>query len=353
MREESTPTQPEPLKPWTSTLESGSRAISVWEAALPILPQDFDEMMGLGMTAESILSPETPLVFSDFPHFILPGLRASGVHAKLEPLFPVAFKRTPRHPVPLLKFEGDPFAPVRPSVDPNILTTPFPSAAEKKLVLIAQGMFVGVENERYSWIEIEPVERFEKSGDWNEFSARHTALLRVSRATRKGGLRENREAAIQRWATLFLAYPERTIRRSVEVENATSLPAAFLAEIAGNRKDSLALRWRKASEAMSGGDIELAWELILETALRTLNLPDRLFSTLNAPPEFVLHPSEKRELLYFARAGTRSLRLFAMRRLASELQDREIRTTFEALVYAPDAFAGAMSARLLNLRPAR
>ncbi len=327
------------------TFESDIEAI--WEGAKRLLPEEFDPIIGKGATGEIVRRREGARLFSDIEHFIEPGMRMFGVELGLTPILykpqtleflkkEVGFRR-----VPLLKFATDPFASIALSQDPNLLTTAIPTLQERKMVLNSQGILHRVEEEKLFWAEYHEGELVECEGSLFELQLRFNCAIKLRRAVKKGGVQENREATIRSWCAFDIAYPERSTFSSRDSYSASERAAEFLKATAGKRQDRFAIHCRQATRALEKSDTQEAQRILFETALRTLNLPQRLFATLCASPDFSLHPAELRELLYLARAGTRYLRLFALHRLSGEAHVREVKLMIETLVFCSDPLVRA------------
>ena len=325
-----------------------SRLPAIWQCGHRLLPANFDLSFGIGMTGEAAISRETPLILTDFTSFIFPGMKSLGIDVIIKPVTHDLLSKTLKHPVSFLHFEGKPFETLNRSPDPNILTTPFPTLLERKQVLQRQCALAKIEGTSLFWTESGASEKIETTGEAFEFSKRFNVAVLLRKSPKKGSIVTNREEANLRWASLGIAYPTRATPQSGESSESLKIASGFFAEIAGNRKDWFSNRWRHASKCFQNGDAESAWELIFETALKSLDLPERLFNLLNSPLEFTLHPAEKRELLYLSRAATSSLRLFTLRRLSLETRDKEVAKTLESLVYCDDVLVRAMAARLLD-----
>ncbi len=248
----------------------------------------------------------------------------------------VGFRR-----VPLLKFATDPFATIAVSQDPNLLTTAIPTLQERKTVLISQGILHHIEDEKLFWAEYQEGEVVEREGSLFELQLRFNCAIKLRRAAKKGGVQENREATIRRWCAFNIAYPERSSFFKRDSSADSERAAEFLKATAAKRQDRFAINCIQAASALEKSDTLGAQRILFETALRSLNLPQRLFATLCASPDFSLHPAELRELLYLARAGTRYLRLFALHRLSGEAHVREVKLTIETLVFCSDPLVRA------------
>ena len=325
-----------------------SRLPSIWEGGYHLLFKEFDLSFGIGMTGEAAISSERALILTDLIRFILPGMKALGIEGIAKPVTPDLLSKTLKHPIPFLKFEGKPFESLNRSLDPNILTTPIPTLQERKQILKRQCILTKIEGATLFWTEFSSSERIEATGEAFEFCSLFNVAILLKKSPKKGSIVSNREEAILRWASFGMAYSDRSTPQVGEIIESLLCASSFFDDMAGNRKDWLSNRWRRASHSFYIGDAERAWELIFETALKILELPDRLFNLLNSPLEFTLHPAEKRELIYFARAATSSLRLFALRRLSLETHDKEVVKTLESLVYCDDVLVRATATRLLG-----
>ena len=320
---------------------------AIWKGAERLLPAEFDPTVGRGATGEIICRRESARLFSDFEHFIVPGLRTFGVEMRPMPILykpktleflrkEVGFRQ-----VPLLKFASDPFASIAVSQDPNLLTTAIPTLQERKIAMNGQGILHRVEEEKLFWSERQEGELVECEGSLFEIQLRFNCVIGLRRAAKKGGVSENREATIRRWCAFDIAYPERSVFTSSDSSEAFEETAYVLKAMAGKRQDRFAINCKQAARALEKNDSEEGQRILFETALMTMNLPYRLFATLCASPNFSLHPAELRELLYLARAGTRYLRLFAHHRLSGEANVREVKQTIETLVFCSDPLVRA------------
>src|SRR5262249_33478957 len=99
------------------------------------------------------------------------------------------------------------------------------------------------------------------------FRAAFTHALRLRKAGGEGSRRANIRAVLLRYTAFFAAYPDRALSaRSIDAPLRAEL-TAFLREIAGRRRDPVAVRLRRAADAFantfSSADMEAA-----RTALR-------------------------------------------------------------------------------------
>src|SRR2546421_391117 len=92
----------------------------------------------------------------------------------------------------------------------------------------------------------------------------------------------------------------RPARRAYWQGGARAEAARFLAEAAGKLRDPVSLRWRRASELMTAGDVDAALDRLYDAMLRGLGLPELVYGALVPPTDAPLTSLQRRELIYLA-----------------------------------------------------
>jgi hypothetical protein len=165
--------------------------------------------------------------------------------------------------------------------------------------------------------------------------------LTLRRARRQGQRAANIRAALLRGLAFAAAYPQRALSAAPEDAPIRELAAGFLREIVGRRRDPAAVRLRRAAEGYVEGEVQTAWAALREAVLLELRLPAAAQIALLSPSDVRLEEVACRELVYFARAGTREIRVMAARRLRAERHRPEARRALAPLVYDPDPWLRA------------
>lgn len=175
-----------------------------------------------------------------------------------------------------------------------------------------------------------------------------THLLRLRKATTKGGIRENYRSALLRWIAFADATPHRALTLRQEDAAHRQLAADFLREIAGKQRTVFTTRLRHAAvhfaEAEDAFTLAAAYEALRAALFYELRLPAIVQQALLSPPTEPLNDIARRELIYLARAGTMEMRTLAVRRLQSERHHSDALHTLEQLVYDSHGWVRAATA---------
>lgn len=362
---------------------------SIGEVVLPLLAPDLSAAFVAGMTGGTIRAPGESPTFTDLQALLIPGLASLGVHAELAPLpeEDVALQRQLHErlrrgiPIPVFAFaitkstdalsesrmvtdntdDTDKVSSVRPSGSTPSDSALFVTERQEKGYdpclsvssviqtefgpMTRQGLVVRIEAESgpVVWREADGEE---KQADLEGLRAAFSHLLRVRREARKGGRRGGVQAALLRWLAFADAFPERVLSADAENAYQRKEAAAFLGEVAGKKRDPVAIRLRRAAarfaEAQSPGDVQDALYRLREAVLLDLRLPAVAQKALLSPATEPLSDIARRELIYLARAGTRDIKVLAARRLQPERHHADARSTLEQLAYDPDAWVRAI-----------
>lgn len=173
---------------------------------------------------------------------------------------------------------------------------------------------------------------------WDSVRADYTEALLLSRGRSRTSGEERRRSALGRWAAFAAAYPRRMPSDAMEDTEARELVASFLSEMAGNRRDRISNRVRRAA-FQSRTDASQSYHLVLsllEAFCLMFDLPGSAASALSCPPDLQMTDLARRELIYLARAGTRDLRALAAWRLQGERHHPAAARTLEQMHDDPD-----------------
>ena len=315
---------------------------SIGEAARGLLAPDLPAAFLAGMTGGAVHASGEPPTFTDLQSLVIPGLASLGVCAELMPLPEEngALQRLLRErlrrgiPVPVFAFA---------------ITESTDALSESRMIpMTRQGLIVRIEAEGgpVVWREADGEE---KQAELEGLRAAFSHLLRVRREARKGPKVRRRagiQAALLRWLAFADAFPERAPRADAGNARQREVAAAFLREVAGKRRDPVAIRLRRAAERFAGaqspGDVQDALHRLREAVLLELRLPAVAQEALLSSPTKPLSDIARRELIYLARAGTRDIKVLAARRLQPERRHTDALSTLEQLAYDPDAWVRAI-----------
>jgi hypothetical protein len=159
----------------------------------------------------------------------------------------------------------------------------------------------------------------------------HALLLRNSKE--KTPRRIAMSAAVHRWLAWQAAYPERAPGEADTADPAGARAAAFLWEAIGTRRDFVSNRLRYAARCFEAAQIEAAYRWLLEATIATWQLPLAPAEALRTPSEQPLSDVLRRELIYFARAGSLPLKTLAARRLTHEAHHPDAQKTLHQLAF--------------------
>jgi hypothetical protein len=279
-----------------------------------------------GLLGEAIRRTGQPALAGELNHLWIPGLAALGVEAHLTPLSRVRdWERTLHLDADTLLFG---FSGSLEFAAPDEITdaTPIPHDTDPEITVQAR-MRTGPPD-TFRWQNAGgPVEQATALPD--HFS--HALLLRssVGKTPRRIGI----SAALHRWLAWHAAYPERAPDEADTADPSGALAAAFLWETIGTRRDFVSNRLRYAAQCFETAQIEGAYRWLLEAATATWQLPIAPATALGTPPEQPLSDVLRRELIYFARAGSLPLKTLAARRLTHEAHHPDARKTLHQLAF--------------------
>jgi len=174
----------------------------------------------------------------------------------------------------------------------------------------------------------------EVPNDWTEWRSFGQYALILRRAKTKGKRLDNRDAVLLRLAAFAAAYPERLVTATPQDEFRRRQCGAFFTELGGKQQTRLHRRLRSIARDFDCDNTTSALESLREVVLDHLELPDTMHYAL-LETNRSLDPVERRELIYLARAGMLFPKIFAVRRLHSETEHAEVRSTLHQLQSDP------------------
>lgn len=304
-----------------------------------LLPENASELFCLGVTGSPFRTLAAPLLYSDFAAFLLPGLRALGIEAALQPL-----PDDPQQIVPFLRdlnrgaactvyrFGGEPILEKEAWESDDETDIP-PTQQDRKRIVLRRGVVSAFDAEGVRW---EDTSKQASATAPEQFLSLFSYGIRL----RPGRGKETRRicllGAIRRAVVYRLAFPDLALSDADADRQQQTAAAQFLLEAAGRQRDPVSLRWKQAAEYLEQGDSAAAWERLYGACLRGLDLPSPVLDALASGEDARLTDLEIRELIYLARAGNRDLKVFAIRRLARERSNRTIRQTLDSFAFYPD-----------------
>lgn len=272
---------------------------------LDVLPQT-DDVLLWGMTGEAWRTHDDVLTVADLKTLVLPGLESLGVQSRL---CPVPENRAELQQIVAERLRHGVRVPLL-TVSPSLQEPPSDEEAEYDAADEAH-----IRDLRL--MDAVP-------NDVTEFGT-NAFLLLFTRAATKGGQVQNRDAVLLRWLAFAVAYPNRVVTANEADAFHREQCAAFLARIAGKQGTAFHNHLRQASLMLQKGAMEFARQELREAVLIHLDLPREMFLPLRETRR-ALTATERRELIYLARAGTLSLKILAVCRLKSEWDHPEVRS---------------------------
>ncbi|HLH79871.1 MAG TPA: hypothetical protein VKV29_06255 [Chthonomonas sp.] len=323
---------------------------AVWKAARRLLPQQVPPAVWAGLTGEVALKADADLLFEDVALGLLPGLAGLGLEGRLTVLpKPYTLAKLHRHlgqrPKVLLGFgmgtEPDP--PLYPEEVQGSAETshsPLPSADAPLLTQICLSKAPSA--------PMPEVQDVKGALD----TAAFLLLLSLRRTTQKGRLSRHLQEALQRYAAFILAFPHRLPRATPHDLPIRYRAAAFLRELAGQKRHRMANRLRWAAQLLSEGhaeeEIDAAYTLIVEAACLSFHVPREVEMALALSAQSPLSQVQRHELIYLSRAGTPELRTLAAARLVREADLPQVQATLRALQFDPDPRVRAVVQRAIG-----
>jgi hypothetical protein len=307
----------------TETQTRNSDFEMLWQALERLLPSAHSDIYRAGLLGEVVRGTGQAPLAGDLTHLFLPGLASLGIEAHLLPLPPEGSvpQRLPGagEEIFLFGFAGPlEFAPPEEITDATAMpadTDPQITAQARLLQSTADG-FHGRNADGLAAEALRP---------------RFSHLLSLQRSGQKALRRDSIMAALHRWLAWQAAYPERAPREAHRADPACTLAAAFLSEAVGTRRDFVSNRIRYAAQCFESARIESAYRRLQEAAIDVWQLPAVAAEALLTPPEQTLSDVMRRELIYFARAGTLPLKTLAARRLTHERHHLDAHKTLHQL----------------------
>ncbi len=307
----------------------------IWQAAEAWMKTGESETYRAGMTGEAARRTGLTPIASDLTHLLLPGLAALGVQGQMRPLPDDSLLGLMQEgtTVCLFAFEGtlEFLAP-----DEINDATPLPQNDDPRL--LAQVRLLEVSAERLQWQE--------RSGKLvqslpEEFRTRFSHFLRLERSAENLLPRTQvTHAALVRWLEHDAAYPETSPREGDLQEPSSALAAAFLHDTVKTRRDYVSNRLRYAARCFEAAQVRRAYDWLLQALIVEWEL-SAAGEALLTPPSLPLTDTQRRELIYLARAGTSTLKILAARRLTHERHHPDARKTLHQLRFDADSWVRA------------
>lgn len=329
---------------------------SVWQATERLIPARLSRAFLRGITGGALRSSFSPLLHSDLPCWLIPGLAACGIQAELVPFSEDAAASVQwlheqlrrRTPIPLFAFavppsnvEEEKASPVTNKSKHARDFTDNIKAPDVDTELTAQALVVAIEMSELL-LTLQSQDGTLQSLPISEAFASYTHSLTLQRGSfrRERGL--NRQQAIRSWTLFACAFPDRIIGSGAEDANHRALAGEFWRLLAGKERSALATRLRSIAKqfehATHPKDIASALEVLYQLACASYDLPPKVDNALRAPTNAVLTEMERRELIYLCRAGTRDLKILAAHRLHFEREYPDARATLQQLQYDAEAW---------------
>lgn len=299
----------------------------LWQALEPRLPAAYSEVHRRGVLGELLRGAGQAPLAGDLTGLWIPGLAALGVAARFLPL-PSARTELVRplnttQEVFLFGFAGPlEFDPPEEIDD----STPVPQDTDPRIT--AQARLLESSAGSLRWQNSEgPAEQ------GATLPPRFSHILALDPALEKTSRRVEVQAALHRWLAWYAAYPERAPREGEASEPMCALAAAFLHGAIGTRRDFVANRLRYAAHCFEAAEIPHAYRWLQEAAIAEWQLPASSAEALQTPSDQPLSDMLRRELVYFARAGTLPLKTLSARRLTYERHHPDARKTLHQLCF--------------------
>ncbi len=297
----------------------------LWYALERRLPASVSDIHRAGVLGELVQGASQPPLAGDLIHLWIPGMAALDIEARLVPLPPEGREQAfPTHratEILLFGFAAPPGYTPPEEIDDS---TPLPGNTDPQIT--AQALLVESTPEGFYWHNADGVEE-----QATALPSRFSYALALSKSLTKAPRRAGVQAALHRWLAWHAAYPERAPREEDRTDPNAEWAAAFLRETIGTRHDLLSNRLRYAAECFEAALIEQAYRWLLEAAIAAWQLPAAPAEALRASPERPLSDMSRRELIYFARAGSLPLKTLAARRLSHECEHLDARKTLHQL----------------------
>ncbi|MCW3054090.1 MAG: hypothetical protein JWN14_3260 [Chthonomonadales bacterium] len=299
----------------------------LWQALEARLPASQSEVYRRGLLGELLRgSDQTPLA-SDLIDLWIPGMAALGVAACFLPLSPTRTElvRPPNtmQEIFLFGFAGPLEFALPEEIDD---TTSIPQDTDPQIT--AQARLLESPAGDFHWQNSEgPAEQ------GATLPTRFSHTLTLHPALEKTSRRVGVQAALHRWLAWYAAYPGRAPREGEASDPIGALAATFLHDSIGTRRDFVSNRLRYAAHCFEAAEISRAYRWLQEAAIAEWQLPVSSAEALRAPSDQSLSDMLRRELIYFARAGTLPLKTLAARRLTYERPHPDARKTLHQLCF--------------------
>jgi hypothetical protein len=280
------------------------------QATFDLLPL-CEEFLLWGITGEALRREDDAPTLADLKTLVLPGLEALGVRARLCPL-----------PEDESEFRRRVAERLRHGVRVPLIEVSLPKETGN---FDEDAEFDPADEARIVGGRL--LDTVPSSGA--EF-ATEALLLVLTRAAIKGRQSANRDAVLLRWLAWALAYPERILTQNEIDSFRREQGAAFLAYLAGKQHTAFHNHLRRSSGVFRNGVIENAFEELRTAILPRSNLPAPMLLPLMETHRNLI-ATERRELIYLARAGTLLLKILAVCRLKSQCDHPEVRSLLRQL----------------------
>ncbi|CEK18817.1 hypothetical protein CP488_02313 [Chthonomonas calidirosea] len=313
---------------------------AVWQAAQHLLSPHVPLAIWAGLTGEIALKADADLLFEDVTLGLLPGLAGLGIEGRLTALTtPCTMAKLRRHlgqhPKVLFGFGSgpEPDPPLYPeeaqesSETAQKLSPPLPPVASP---LLYQHCLSRLDVVPFPTIKLEAALR----------TTPFLLLLSLRRAARKGRLSRHLQEALRRYAAFIVAFPSRLPYIAPLDLPIRHVAAAFLQELAGQKRHRMANRLRWAAQLLSEGrtatEISTAYSFVVEAACLSFQISHEVERALLLPAQRPLSQVQRHELIYLSRAGAPELRTLAIARLVKEAEQPSVQATLRALQFDPD-----------------
>jgi len=297
----------------------------LWRALEPRLPAAYSEIYRRGVLGELLRGADQTPLASDLTGLWIPGLAALGVAARFLPLSTATTAPLHRSNTTQEVFLFGFAAPLEFEPPEEIDdSTPVPQDTDPRIT--AHARLLELSAEEFHWQNSEgPAEQ------GTTLPPRFSHTLTLHPALGKTSRRVGVQAALHRWLAWYAAYPERAPREGEASDPICALAATFLHDSIGTRHDLVSNRLRYAAHSFEAAQIPRAYWWLQEAVIAEWQLPASSAEALRAPSDQPLSDILRRELIYFARAGTLPMKTLSARRLTHECHHPDARKTLHQL----------------------
>lgn len=335
---------------------------AAWQAAQQLFPARMTRAFLHGMTGGALRSGSSPLLQSDIHGWLIPGLALCGIQAELLPLSSEASEWLPllrdqlcRHAsVPLLTFaalpektnsaDDTPIAQITSKARSSkshalhnkreVLEIDAIELPPADALLHSQALLTALDV-RQSSLTLTMQDGTQSIIRTEDLQVSYSHVLLLQRAPQRQPRSVHVRAAIRQWAVFACACPERVCTTNPADALIRALASEFWRELAGKQRSADFTRLRHLAyqfeTATRADDLHAAFALLYELACASFTLPQEVENALLAPSTDILTDSERRELIYLCRAGTRDIKILAAHRLFHEREHADARSTLQQL----------------------